>query len=343
MAGRWHSEVMLRHALLPLAALMSAGSAGTQTPPPVGDIRPVHDPVLIREGKDWYVFSTGIGRDGQGILAARTSPDLVTWRAGTPPFARLPDWATQAILGAKNLWAPDVAHVNGRYRLYYSVSTFGSNRSAIGLATSATLDPAAPGYGWRDEGMVLQSRPDDDYNAIDPAFVVDASGRHWLSFGSFWSGLKLVELNPTTGTLLRPGAKPLSIASRPVLGVAPSIIEAPYIFARGGWYWLVASYDYCCKGVSSTYYTVIGRSKTIGGPYLGKDGSLMLAGGGTVLLRADLAEQGRFRGPGHAGHYRGADGIDRLVYHAYDRENAGAPTLRVATLRWDNDGWPSAQ
>lgn len=341
MAGRWRSN--MARFIAPLAALLLAGGATARTPVPDADIRPVHDPVLIRQGGDWYVFSTGIGQDGQGLIAARMSSDLVHWRAGTPPFAKLPDWAVQAIPGAKNLWAPDISFVNGRYRLYYSVSTFGSNRSAIGLATNATLDPAAPGYGWRDEGMVLGSVPADDYNAIDPAFIADAEGRHWLSFGSFWSGLKLVELDRATGKPLRPRARPLTLASRPVPAGAPSIIEAPYIFRRGGYYWLIASYDYCCKGVNSTYYTVIGRSRTITGPYLGKDGSSMLAGGGTILLRADLQEKGRFRGPGHAGHYRGTDGVDRIVYHAYDKENAGAPTLRLATLTWGGDGWPTAK
>ncbi|MEP9401934.1 arabinan endo-1,5-alpha-L-arabinosidase [Sphingomonas sp. VNH70] len=330
---------MRRWLLAPLLLLLTAA----QAPVAGGDIRPVHDPVLIRQGEDWHVFSTGIGGQGQGLIAAHTSRDLVHWRAGTPPFSALPDWAVKAIPGAKNLWAPDIAFVNGRYRLYYSVSTFGSNRSAIGLATSATLDPAAPGYGWRDEGMVLQSRRGDDYNAIDPAFTIDAQGRHWLSFGSFWSGIKLVELDPATGKPLRPDARPLAIAARPVPAGAPSAIEAPYIFAHGGWYWLIASYDYCCKGVNSTYYTVVGRAKAITGPYLGKDGSAMLAAGGTMLLRADLEEQGRYRGPGHAGQYRGADGVDRLVYHAYDKENAGAPTLRIATLHWGADGWPVAR
>lgn len=341
MAGRWRSN--MARFVAPLAALLLAGGAMAQAPAPDGDIRPVHDPVLIRQGGTWHVFSTGIGKNGQGLIAARTSPDLVHWRAGTPPFATLPDWAVQAIPGAKNMWAPDLSFVNGRYRLYYSVSTFGSNRSAIGLATNLTLDPAAPGYGWRDEGMVLRSMPADDYNAIDPAFIADGQGRHWLSFGSFWSGLKLVELDRATGKPLNPRARPLTLASRPVPAGAPSIIEAPYIFARGGYYWLIASYDYCCKGVNSTYYTVIGRSKSITGPYLGKDGSSMLAGGGTILLRADLQEKGRFRGPGHAGHYRGTDGVDRLVHHAYDKDNDGAPTLRVATLEWGRDGWPTAQ
>ncbi len=309
----------------------------------VGDIAPVHDPAIIREGDSYHVYSTGIGTGGQGIVSARVSRDLVTWRREPPPFDRLPDWATRAIPGATNIWAPDISRVDGRYRLYYAVSTFGSNRSAIGLATSMTLDPAAPGYGWRDEGPVVMSTPANDYNAIDPAFVADAHGEQWLALGSFWTGLKLFRLDPATGKLLHPGEKPLALARRPVPAGAPSIVEAPFIFRHGGDYWLLASYDYCCKGVNSTYYTVIARSRSVEGPYRGKDGGSMLAGGGTVLLRADLAETQRFRGPGHPGHLQDADGTDYVVYHAYDREHGGAPTLRIVSLRWGADGWPVAE
>lgn len=332
------------------AALAFAANAAAQTPPDVplnarlaGDLTPVHDPVIIREGNTYHLFSTGLGPGAQGLIASRVSRDLVTWEKGAPPFDKLPGWAAAAVPGATNIWAPDISYVNGRFRLYYSVSTFGSNRSAIGLATNATLDPAAPGYAWRDEGLVVQSTQSNDYNAIDPNFFADANGRHWLSLGSFWTGLKLFELDPQTGKLLRPNAKPHALASRPVPAGAPSIVEAPYIFAHGGYYWLLASYDYCCKGVNSTYYTVIARSKTPEGPYRGKDGSSMLAGGGTILLRADLQEKQRFRGPGHPGHFLGADGTDYVVYHAYDRENKGAPTLRIVPLKWDTDGWPVAQ
>lgn len=340
---------MRAFAALSLAFLPAVAAAQAPAPAPVtedwprGDLVPVHDPVLIREGDTWHVFSTGLGEGAQGLIAHRTSRDLTTWTKGAAPFDAIPTWAAKAIPGATNVWAPDITLVNGRYRLYYSVSTFGSNRSAIGLATSPTLDPAARGYGWRDEGQVVMSTPGDDFNAIDPAFLADDDGRQWLALGSFWTGLKLFELNPATGKPLRPADKPRALARRPVPAGAPSIVEAPFLFAHGGWYWLLASYDYCCKGVNSTYYTVIARSKTVEGPYLGKDGSSMLQGGGTILLRADLQEKQRFRGPGHAGHFRDADGTDYIVYHAYDREKRGAPMLRIATLRWDADGWPTVQ
>ena len=333
-------------ALLVLCA-PALGQAQADGPAPAGglsgDIAPMHDPVMIREGDTYYVFGTGMADDAGRLIAVRTSRDRRRWSAGAPSVTALPDWALKAVPGATGMWAPDIAFVNGRYRLYYSVSTFGSNRSAIGLFTSSTLDHQAPGYGWRDEGLVVASTPEDDFNAIDPNFIVDREGRHWLALGSFWTGLKLFALDPKTGKPADPKAKPFSIARRPAPAGAPAPVEAPFIIDRGGWYWLIASYDYCCKGVNSTYYTVIGRSKAITGPYLGKDGSSMMEGGGTVLLRADLPEQERWRGPGHAGVMRDVDGTDYLVYHAYDRQNKGTSTLRIATIRWGADGWPIAE
>lgn len=329
-----------------LAALLLLGSApaqeGALNDRLTGDLTPVHDPVIAREGDTYHVFSTGLGQGDARLLAARTSRDLVHWSAAGPVFDRIPDWAAKAIPGATNLWAPDISRVNGRWRLYYSVSTFGSNRSAIGLATSPTLDPESPDYGWQDEGLVVMSTPDSDFNAIDPAFIVDREGKHWLALGSFWSGLKLFALDPRTGKPADPRAKPHPIARRPVPPGAPAPVEAPFIIDHGGYYWLLASYDYCCKGVNSTYYMVVGRSKAVTGPYLGKDGSSMLEGGGTVLLRADLAEKERFRGPGHPGAFRNEDGTHYVVHHAYDRRNKGAPTLRITPIRWGADGWPVA-
>lgn len=321
------------------AALSALLLLGVGAAPPAGDIAPVHDPVAIREGKVTYVYSTGL--DGQ-MLGARTSGDLVQWTAGESPFTALPAWAVKVIPGAKNMWAPDISRAaDGRYRIYYSVSTFGSNRSAIGLATSPTLDPSKSGYGWRDDGPVVMSTPADDFNAIDPNHITDRDGRQWLALGSFWTGIKLFALDPATGKLLDPKAKPYPIARRPAPAGGPAPVEAPFIIDHDGWYYLFVSYDYCCKGVNSTYYTVVGRARAITGPYLGKDGSALMAGGGTIFLRADLQERQRFRGPGHVGFLRDG-GRDTVVYHAYDKERNGAPTLRVAPVQWGVDGWPVA-
>jgi arabinan endo-1,5-alpha-L-arabinosidase len=297
----------------------------------------VHDPVIIREGDTYYVFNT-IGR----YVGIKTSKDLKRWTNAGAVFEAMPAWTKEAVPGTEGIWAPDISFVGGEYRLYYSVSTFGSNRSAIGLATSPTLDPNARNYGWKDRGLVVGSTPEDDFNAIDPAFLVDSQGCHWLALGSFWSGIKLFRLDPKTGKPLA-GTEPYSIARRLAPAGGPAPVEAPFLLERDGWFYLIVSYDYCCKGVNSTYYTVVGRSRKVTGPYLGKDGSELMTGGGTILIRADLQEQQRFRGPGHAGAFTDADGTTYLVYHAYDRQAEGAPTLRIAPLRWDADGWPVAE
>ena len=306
-----------------------------------GDLTPTHDPVLVREGKTYYVYGTGHDTPGTSILL-RTSPDMVHWTARGHVFDGLPDWALKAIPGTQEMWAPDVSFWNGKYHLYYAFSTFGSNRSAIGLFTSPTLDPKAPNYGWKDEGLVVMSTEASDFNAIDPNHVIDRDGRHWLALGSFWSGIKLFALDPHTGKLLDPKEKPYSLARRHAPAGGPAPVEAPYIVGRGGYYYLFASYDYCCKGVNSTYYTVVGRSKDIRGPYVGRDGSKLMDGEGTIILRADLQELNRFRGPGHSGWLHDADGRDYIVYHAYDKAAGGAPTLRISPIRWTADGWPEA-
>ena len=308
----------------------------------VGDLVPTHDPVLVKEHGTYYVFSTGIGADTHNTVAVRTSPDLIHWTARGGLFDRLPAWTQAAVPGTRGMWAPDMSFWNGQWHLYYAVSTFGSNRSAIGLFTSPTLDPKAGNYGWKDQGMVVRSRSGDDFNAIDPNHVVDRDGHHWLALGSFWTGLKLFRLDDTTGKLLSPAEKPHGIARRPAPAGAPDPVEAPFIVPHGAYYYLFASYDYCCKGVNSTYYTVVGRAKDITGPYLGKDGSSMMNGGGTIVLRADLEEQERFRGPGHPGFLHDTDGKDYIVYHAYDKQKSGAPTLRISPIRWSDDGWPVA-
>ena len=298
-----------------------------------GDLT-VHDPVIIREGDTYYVFST-VGK----YIGIKTSKDLKTWADAGSVFAQMPAWTKEAVPGTEGIWAPDISYVNGEYRLYYSVSTFGSNRSAIGLATSPALGAKAK---WKDHGLVVMSTKEDDFNAIDPNFVVDAQGRQWLSLGSFWSGLKLFPLDAKTGKVA-PGTEPYSIARRLAPAGGPAPVEAPFIIRHGGWYYLLASYDYCCKGVNSTYYTVVARAKKVTGPYLGKDGSEMMQGGGTIFLRADLQEQQRFRGPGHAGAFTDSDGTTYVVYHAYDKQADGAPKLRIAPIRWDADGWPTAE
>lgn len=341
---------------LKIALALAAGAVGLSAaavvppsfvPPPspinqemTGDLVPTHDPVMIKQGDTFYVYGTGTDKQGRHILL-RTSKDLIHWTARGGVFPEIPAWARSDVPGTQDMWAPDVHFFNGRYYLYYAVSTFGTNRSVIGLFTSPTLDPQAADYHWTDQGLVVMSTAQDNFNAIDPNHFIDRDGRHWLALGSFWSGIKLFALDPHSGKLFDPHEKPYSIARRLVPAGGPAPIEAPYIFSHGGYYYLLASYDYCCKGVDSTYYTVVGRAKNVTGPYLGEDGSSMMNGQGTIILRADLQEKQRFRGPGHSAYLAVGD-KDYIIYHAYDKEKHGAPTLRISPIYWTSDGWPKA-
>ena len=296
-----------------------------------GAIRPVHDPVIIKAEDAYYLFCTGQG------IPIRKSADLVDWTRPFPALVlpRIPDWAREHVPAKQDndFWAPDISYYNGRYQLYYSVSTFGSNRSAIGLATNVTLNSEDEDYEWVDEGLVINSTEANNYNCIDPNFILDADGMPWLSFGSFWSGIKMRRLDPETSKLSEEDTTLYSLSQR---FVNSGSVEAPFIIRKGDFYYLFVSFDFCCRGVDSTYHVMVGRSETITGPYVDRDGLAMLQGGGTqVTFPTD-----RWRGPGHNSILQ-ENGVDYIIYHSYDAENVGTPTLRINPLVWDDEGWPS--
>lgn len=320
---------------VPGALLTQSCLSHSQDQQLTGEVAPVHDPCIIKANDLYHIFSTGHLGDSEGLLAWRTSKDLVHWELKGSIFEEIPQWVQKAVPGTRGIWAPDIAYFNGRFHLYYSCSTFGSNHSVIGLVTNATLDSQSPDYEWQDQGLALRSQRGDKFNAIDANHLEDNSGRHWLSFGSFWSGIKILEINPETGKPLYGMDKLFSIASRPAPEGAPGAVEAPFIIERQGYYYLFASYDYCCRGVNSSYYIVVGRSEQPTGPYVGSDGKPMTEGYGNLLLRGNSA----YRGPGHNAFLRDGN-KDYLVYHAYDTAKDGMPTLRIAPVSWSKDGWP---
>jgi arabinan endo-1,5-alpha-L-arabinosidase len=335
-----------RYALATIAVLTGRLAQAQSGPQPLnqrlnGDVAPVHDPCIIRQGGTYYVFCTTQRGDAPGQISCRTSNDLVNWKRTGTVFDGTPAWISQAIPDVRGLWAPDISFHKDRYWLYYAASSFGSNVSAIGVVTNTTLDPSSPDFHWTDQGLVFQSRKSDDYNCIDPAHFVDRAGQRWLAFGSFWGGLKLMKVDADSG---KPSGEPqlITLAARPEPEGGPDPIEAPFLIERDGWYYLFASYDFCCKAAQSNYYTACGRSRRITGPYVGRDGRRMTDGGGLVILKANNQEEGgRWRGPGHCAILRDSGG-DAIVYHAYDRQHEGTANLRIAPLVWSPDGWPSA-
>lgn len=281
----------------------------------------LHDPSIIQEGNTWWAFGTG---EGNG-LKVLTSEDGLSWSQTPSIFPQPLSWWSNYVPNfASNQWAPDVQYYNGRYWIYYSVSSFGSNTSLIGLISTDSISSG----NWRDDGLVIRSTSANNYNAIDGDLVIDEHGEPWLSFGSFWSGIKLTKLDPKT---MKPTGQLYSIAARP--DHPTHAIEAPSITYKDGYYYLFVSFDSCCSGLDSTYKMAYGRSTSITGPYLDKNGVNMLHGGGTILDAGNV----RWIGPGHQDVYNN----NLIVRHAYDAENNGVHRMLINDLYWDSNGWPT--
>lgn len=324
-----------------LCALLSCGSPANLTQAAVnelkGDIR-VHDPSMIKEGTNYYVFSTGSpdGSLNDGNIQIRASTDLLNWRFLGTVFPAIPSWITAA-LGARprSLWAPDISYFRGKYYLYYAASSFGSNNSLIALATNRTLDPTRPDYHWHDEGIVICSTKADNWNAIDPQLSFDEKGAPWLAFGSFWSGIKMRRIDLRTGKLSTIDKTLYAIAMRPGVN-GGGAIEAPAIVHQHGYYYLFVSFDFCCRGSKSTYKIAVGRAKNITGPYFDRQDKRMDQGGGTIILTGDASHVGA------GGQSIYLDGnIFRLVYHYYDALDGGKSKLQIGEIKWTDDGWPT--
>lgn len=194
-----------------------------------------------------------------------------------------------------DLWAPEVAKVGNQYIMYYTVSTFGSQNSAIGYATSFNMEFNS----WTDHGATgLQSRSGDNYNAIDANYIqVPSTGERFLNFGSFWGGIHQVILN-SAGTQVAGGA--LGLQFQPA-GTHAS--EGPFMFERQGWYYLFWSEGTCCgfdknlPAPGAEYKIRVCRSQNFRGTFVDRNGVDCRNGGGTTVLES----HGFVYGPGGQG------------------------------------------
>jgi len=281
-----------------------------------GDLN-CHDPSIYKEGNTWWIGRTW----GAGIGIAWSSNGHA-WNTGTPIFQSGLAWWKAYNGNSTWSWAPSLVDYNGHALCYYAESTFGSQKSAIGLATATTI---ATG-NWTDQGAIITSSSSTSYNALDPCFTVDSGGSPWLSFGSWFDGIHLTRLSTST-------FKPTGTVYR--IAANSQGIENSQIVYNGGFYYLFASVGTCCSGASSTYHIVYGRSTSITGPYLDKNGTSMLNGGGTTLD----AGGGRYIAPG--GESVLNDGSGWIVArHELDSQNSYATVLFINDLSWVN-GWPS--
>ena len=259
---------------------------------------------------------------------------MVKWERGPAVFQTAPEWIAKIVPENRNMsyWAPDIIKLGDRYLLYYSVSSMGKMTSAIGLATNPTLDPNDPAYHWADQGIVVRTQDGDGHNAIDPAIFRDNDGSQWMTYGSYWSGIKLIQLDPQTGKRMAPDSPPHPLAFN-------DSIEASYLCRHDDYYYLFVNWGSCCQGPKSTYNIRIGRSESITGPYVDKAGVTLLQNGGSTFL---ATTNGPLIGSGHGGTLNAEGKTWFTSDFEGDLRMGGKATLAIMPLRWNADGWPEA-
>ena len=271
----------------------------------------IHDPSTIMEcdGK-YYTFGTG----GGGLI----SEDGWTWNGG----------GVRPGGGA----APDAIKIGDRYLIAYSATGGGLGGGHAGRVLTMwnkTLDPNSPGFAYTEPIEVAHSLDDEDCDAIDAGLLLDpTTGRLWLTYGTYFGFIRIVELDPKTGKRVE-GNEPVDIAID---------CEATDLMYRNGWYYLLGTHGTCCDGPNSTYNIVVGRSRNVTGPYLDNMGRDMLKGGGKMVIAAG----DRKTGPGHFGRYIEDDGLEKISFHyEADFDQGGRSVLAIRPLLWKND-WPVA-
>jgi arabinan endo-1,5-alpha-L-arabinosidase len=286
----------------------------------------IHDPsTVIQDAGHYFTYGTGNG------LPILMSDDGWTWRRAGSLMSAVPGGKPGPEVlarGGNNTWAPDVIHIGDKFFVYYAAPGT-QPKSAIGLLVGRTLDPQSPDYKWEDRGPVVWSDGVEDSNAIDPGVLLGPDGRLWLTYGSYFGYIRLVELDPKTGQRRYPNQTPLNVGINS---------EASIPVYHDGWYYLLVTHGSCCQGANSTYNIRMGRSRKVTGPYLDNMGVDMLEGGGKLFA----ASRGRHVGPGHFGLLDLGQGVQKFSLHyEADLDRGGVSVLDIRPLLW-RDGWPVA-
>ena len=292
--------------LVSMSGVASAQSSTSRSGKPF-----IHDPstIMLCDGK-YYTFGTG----GGGLI----SEDGWLWNGG----------AVRPGGGA----APDAIKIGERYLIAYSATGGGLGGGHAGRVLTMwnkTLDPNSPDFKYTEPIEVASSLVDEDCDAIDAGLLLDPTdGRLWLTYGTYFGFIRLVELDPAPGARVE-GNEPVNVAID---------CEATTLMYRNGWYYLLGTHGTCCDGANSTYNIVVGRSRKVTGPYLDNVGRDMLRGGGKMVLAA----HDRVTGPGHFGRYIEEEGVEKMSCHfEADLDRSGRSVLGIRPLLWKND-WPVA-
>lgn len=293
------------------AVLLAAVAPNLFAQAPALDGAPyIHDPstIAVSDGK-YFTFGTG----GGGLI----SEDGWTWNGG----------AERPGGGA----APDALKIGDRYLVAYGSTgggLGGGHNGTIHTMWTKSLDPKSPDFGFVEDSVVASSDGFEDCDAIDPSLLLGPDNRLWLSYGTYFGFIRVVELDPKTGKR-KPGNQPVNVAID---------MEATSLQYRDGWYYLLGTHGTCCDGANSTYNIRVGRSKSPTGPFVDHMGTDLLRGGGKLVVAAS----GRFVGPGHFGRLLITEGIEKFSCHyEADLDRSGRSVLDIRPLLW-KDGWPAA-
>lgn len=271
----------------------------------------IHDPSTIMEcdGK-YYTFGTG----GGGLI----SEDGWNWFSG----------AVRPGGGA----APDAIKIGDRYLVAYSATGGGLGGGHAGRVLTMwnkTLDPNSPDFEYTEAIEVAASINDEDCDAIDAGLFMDPqTGRLYCTYGTYFGFIRMVELDPKTGAKVEGTVDP-NIAID---------CEATTMIYRNGWYYLLGTHGTCCDGVNSTYNIVVGRARSVYGPFLDNMGRDMVAGGGKMVVDGE----DRQFGAGHFGRYIEDEGVEKMSFHwEADLDRSARSVLAIRPIVWVND-WPVA-
>jgi len=268
-----------------------------------------HDPttIMLCDGK-YYAFGTG-GR-------THVSEDGWTWGSG-------PGTPNGGGMG------PDMIHIGDYYYMYTAGNVGGQPASRIVMQKTKSLNPESPDYGWEPMGVVNTTDGVEFCNGIDPGCFHDpTTGKFWLTFGSYFGNIRVVEMDPETG---------LRIDMDEYFDIAINC-EASTIIFHEGYYYLLATHGSCCRGTDSGYNIRTGRSRNVTGPYVDHTGVDMMQGGGKLVIGSG----GRYVGAGHFGLIDEGDGVQKFSLHwEADMDRGGSSVLDIRPLLW-KDGWPVA-